>query len=217
MKAEARTYIEKLLSIGTEPLGPHPSFSPELLEPQVLGPELFGMLRQKNGFYAFESALHVFPIGSPDSMSLEEWNSPSLWRDCYGDLAQGLLFFAEDVFQDQFCLSAEGVLRFESECGRTSAVAPSVEEWARKVLDGYRQETGWPLASKWQSENGPLSMGKRLMPKIPFFLGGGYSLDNLWVGEAVEGMRFKGDLALQTKDLPDGAQIRLVVGKKPEQ
>jgi hypothetical protein len=92
-------------------------------------------------------------------------------------------------------------------------MAGSIEEWASKVLNDYRQETGWPFASTWQSANGALPPGKRLMPKIPFFLGGDYHLDNLWVGEAVTGMRSKGDLALQTRDLPSGSQIRLVVGK----
>jgi len=53
------------------------------------------------------------------------------------------------------------------------------------------------------------------MPKTPFFLGGAYSVGNLWAGDAVEGMRFKADLAAQTKDLPDGASVRLVIGKTP--
>jgi hypothetical protein len=174
------------------------------------------MLQRRNGFYAFEAALHVFPVSKVGCMRLEEWNSESLWRDRYGDLTRGLLFFAEDVFQDQFCLSEGGVLRFESEVGRTRPVADTIEEWALKILQDYSQETGWALANKWQAEHGPLRAGKRLMPKIPFFLGGAYALDNLWSGDAVEGMRFKADLALQTKDVPDGSQIRLEIGKKPK-
>jgi hypothetical protein len=53
------------------------------------------------------------------------------------------------------------------------------------------------------------------MPKIPFFLGGSYSMENLWAGDAVEGMRFKADLAIQTKNLPDGSQVRIVLSEKP--
>jgi len=215
MKAVGQSSIERLLSISSDPLADCPPAPPKLLDSYPLGNELFRMLQLKNGFYAFEASLHVFPLSSSDCMSLEEWNSDSLWRGGYGDLAGGLLFFAEDVFQDQFCLSSQGVLRFNSECGTTSAMASSVEEWANKVLQDYRQETGWPLASEWQKAHGPLALGKRLMPKIPFFLGGAYSLDNLWAGEAVAGMRFKADLALKTKDLPEGSKVRLVVGKDP--
>ena len=215
MKAQGTTSVEKLLSISSEPLGPRPTSLTALFESCTLGPELFCMLEQKNGFYAFESALHVFPIASPNCMSLEEWNAPSLWRDGYQDLAGGLLFFSEDVFQDQFCLSSAGVLRFRSETGGTSFCADSIEKWAAAILQDYSRQTRWALASEWQRAHGPLPVGKRLMPKTPFFLGGEYSIDNLWVGDSVEGMRFKGDLAVQTRDVPDGASVRLVVGKPP--
>jgi hypothetical protein len=53
------------------------------------------------------------------------------------------------------------------------------------------------------------------MPKSPFFLGGAYEIENLWAGDAVEGMRFKADVAMQTRNMPDGTQVHLVIGKKP--
>ncbi len=215
MKDADSKAVTKLTSIASEALGSEPSQPYDFLDAHALASELLSMLRQKNGFYAFESALHVFPISSVDCMSLEEWNSDSLWRNAYQDLADGLLFFAEDVFQDQFCLSSSGVVRFEAETGRTEPYAQSIEEWARKVLSHYDVDTGWTLASKWQQENAPLRPGHRLMPKTPFFLGGQFSLDNLWEGDAVEGMRFKASLAIQTRDIPDGQRVRLVVGKPP--
>src|SRR5580698_6157623 len=54
------------------------------------GEELFHMLEQKNGFYAFEYALHVFPLTSDPETGLEGWNAESLWRNEYQDLADGL-------------------------------------------------------------------------------------------------------------------------------
>ena len=65
------------------------------------------------------------------------------------------------------------------------------------------------MAHEWQAKNGPLPSGKRLMPKTPFFLGGEYKVENLWAGSALEGMRFKADLAIQTRDLPEGAKVKL--------
>jgi hypothetical protein len=211
------TALDKLLSISSEPLAPKPEAQAQILEPYPLGPELFHMLECKNGFYAFESALHVFPLKSAVGMSLEEWNADPLWRSGYHDLADGLLFFAGDAFQDQYCLSENGVLRFYAETGTTSFMAGSIEGWAGKVLDDYKGETAWPLASKWQAEHGPLPAGKRLMPKIPFFLGGEYSTENLWAGDAVEGMRFMADLAMQTRDLPNGSSVRINFTRKPTQ
>lgn len=175
------------------------------------------MLQLKNGFYAFETALHVFPITSDldRGIDLEEWNSSSLWREGYQDLAEGLIFFGEDVFQDQFCISSRGILRFSAESGKTVMMANSLERWAEVVLADYKYETGWTTASQWQAEHGSLPNGKRLMPRTPFFLGGQYSLDNLWAGDAVEGMRVKADLAMQTRNLSDGTKIKLQIEKKP--
>lgn len=209
------TPVERLLSISSEPLAPRPKALAKILESCPIGLELFQMLDRKNGFYTFESALHVFPLTSAVGMSLEEWNADSLWRNSYQDLAEGLLFFAEDIFQNQFCLSAHGVLRFFSETGATAVMADSMEGWAENILGDCKAKTAWPLASKWQAENGPLPAGKRLMPKIPFFLGGEYSIENLWAGDPIEGMRFKANLALQTRKLPDGSAVKLIIGKEP--
>jgi hypothetical protein len=164
--------IEKLVSIGSEALGTPLGAMPEFLERWRLGPELFELLKLRNGFYAFESALHVFPITEDSSSGLEGWNAEALWRCEYGECTQGLLFFAEDIFQDQFCLREDGVFRFYAETGETALLAPSIEAWAELILDDYREQTGWPLAHDWQAANGPLPRGKRLMPKIPFVLSG---------------------------------------------
>jgi hypothetical protein len=212
------TNIEELLSISSEPLAPRPSIFPEFIREYALGSELFGMLEQKNGFYAFESALHVFPLTSDPEAGLEAWNAGSLWRNEYQDLTEGLLFFAEDILQDQFCLSQKqsGVHRFQAETGQTIFMTKTVEEWAGVILSNYRTETGWPFVHEWQEKNGVLPLGKRLMPKTPFFLGGEYKIENLWAGNPLEGMRFKADLAMQTRQLPEGAKVKLNIAPKPE-
>lgn len=45
------------------------------------------------------------------------------------------------------------------------------------------------------------------MPKTPFFLGGAYSIENFWAGDAVEGM--------QTRSLPAGTRVRITLAEKP--
>jgi hypothetical protein len=212
------TYTEKLLSVSSEALGSKPSTIPRALREYALGEELFSMLEQKNGFYAFECALHVFPLTADPEAGLEGWNAESLWRSEYEDLAEGLLFFAEDILQDQFCLSKKhrGVFRFHAETGQNGLMAASVEEWAAVILKNDRRETGWPFVHEWQQKNGRLPLGKRLMPKTPFFLGGEYKIENLWAGNPLEGMRLKADLAMQTRHLPEGAKVKLNVSPKPK-
>lgn len=210
--------IDKLISISSESLAAKPGVSPEFLGDYPLGPELFHMLEQRNGFYAFEFALHVFPLTSDPEAGLEGWNAGSLWRNEYEELAEDSLFFAQDILQDQFCLFKKqgGVHRFHAETGQTSFMAESIEKWAGIILANYRTETGWPLVHEWQEKNGPLPLGKRLMPKTPFFLGGEYKIENLWAGNPLEGMRLKADLAMQTRYLQEGAKVKLRVVARPK-
>lgn len=42
-------------------------------------------------------------------------------------------------------------------------------------------------------------------------LGGEFVLDNLYLADAVEGMKLRADIASQIRDLPDGAQIKFSV------
>jgi hypothetical protein len=147
------TSVEKLLSVGSEALAPQLVGMPTWLSDYRLGAELFQMLQKKNGFYAFEAALHVFPLTGDPGSGLEAWNAASLWRTGYKDLAEGLLFFAEDILQDQFCLSIErdGVMRFHAETGKT-AFMPEEERVQYSAMTGQSlyymgemdlKHTGW--------------------------------------------------------------------------
>lgn len=117
-------------------------------------------------------------------------------------------FFAEDVFGGQFCIKDSKVYTFDPETGSLEYLADDIESWVQILLSDYEVLTGYPLAHQWQKQNGQLPAGKRLLPKLPFVLGGEFVLDNLYLADAVEGMRFRADIASQIKDLPDGAQIR---------
>lgn len=207
--------IEKLLSIASDPLAPSGVSLPAALSghEKKRREELEAMLSEKNGFYAFEGALHVFPClpqppqaGWPD---LEAWNEKALWRGWYQEKVDGFLFFAEDVFGGQFAIRGEEIVSFDPESGETETLGANLEEWAAQVLLNYRRLTGYPLAQAWQVVNGPIPKGRRLLPKIPFILGGQYHEANLFAVDAVKGMRYRGELWQQLRDLPDGAQVRL--------
>jgi hypothetical protein len=144
-------------------------------------------------------------------MGLEEWNATDLWRYEYEDLAEGLFFFAEDAFGNQFCLREDGVCSFDVETGECQLIGRSVEDWAHGVLSDYELLTGYPLFHERQVSYGRVPAGSRLLPVVPFVLGGEYSLANLRVAGAVSGMRSRGNLARQIRDLPDGAQIEFKV------
>lgn len=209
--------IEKLLSIASPPLAPvydSASLSDDLLRTSTRKGELLSLLAQKNGFYAFENALHVLPYWPAQSiqgrvMDIQAWNEPALWRGWYQGLLDGLIFFAEDAFGCQFGIRGEEIVSFDPESGEIEAVATSLNDWAGQLLLNYKTVTGQPVARAWQLVNGEIPQGKRLLPKIPFILGGQFDEENLIAADAVEGMRYRAELWLQLRDLPDGAQIRL--------
>ena len=191
-----------------------PALGPRVTDADVPGEWGWGaarLLSGRNGFYAFESALHVFPLGAAVvGHELREWNAPDLWRHAYQDL-DGALFFAEDVFGEQFCLIGTRVCRFTPETGEFEFVADGVEDWAGRVLADSRLVTGHPLGHEWQLAHGPLAPGTRLIPRLPFVLGGAYAVENLIAADSVHGMLARADIAHQIKDLPDGATITLRV------
>lgn len=206
--------VDQLLQISSPPLiaGALPDGIPALERFGRHGAELYELLARRNGFYAFESALHVFPHGCARGvLDLATWNADETWRTEYGELGRDSLFFAEDAFGFQFCLRPEGVCAFDAETGDVSPMAASIEEWASLLLVDFRVRLAHPLAHEWQLANGPLPPGRRLAPKTPFVLGGAFEVGNLYVADQVELMRFRGRLSRQIHDLPDGAQVTIKV------
>ncbi len=174
---------------------------------QALSP-LYEMV---NGGYAFDGALHIFPAHSAEQMDLARWNAMETWRCEYGDLADGLTYFAEDVFGVQFAIGPDGICVFDYETGRREPCASNIHEWAGRIMDDSNVLTGQSIARAWQALHGEIPAGKRLYPKRPFMAGGAYSLENLYAGESIEAMRFRGYVAQQIRDLPEGTAFTFKV------
>jgi hypothetical protein len=200
--------FDKLISIASEPIGSR-------LEPGHMldswgsqGNELAELLRSKNGFYAYESALLVRAMDSDSApVGLLEWNAPTLWKSAYEENLSDTLFFAEDAFGGQYCIRAQAIYSFDPETGLFEAVSDSLRGWVEEVLRDYPFRTGYPLAHAWQMTNGPLAVGTRLIPKTPFVCGGQYDVGNLYVATDLDGMIFRASIANQIRDLPDGTEI----------
>ena len=210
--------LRKLASIGSQSLTkstPHINqmlinLAGERIE------ELYELLEYKNGFYAFESALHVFSsikqnVDIDNVIDIATWNRDNLWRKEYGSLASKYLFFAEDIFGYQFCIRENHVYIFDPEIGDGEKISSTLNEWANYILQDYEALTGFPIAHEWQKQHGKIADGKRLLPKTPFVGGGNFDLENLYEGDAIEGMRARASLARQIHNLPDGTKIVLRV------
>ena len=165
--------IQKLLEIASDSIAP---LDPAHLSPasslDAAGSALTEMLGRKNGFFCFESALHVFPAVTVDaSWGIQDWNDPPLWKQDFKGLADGLFCFAEDIFAHQFHLGGDGVYTFDPETGDREAIASTLTEWAEKTLLDYNVLAGYPLAHQWQEENGVLQPRQRLHAKATVRVG----------------------------------------------
>ncbi|MFJ8831169.1 hypothetical protein [Micromonospora aurantiaca] len=197
MSADA---VDRLAALGSPALGPA---VPTSMIPGPLAP-LYSI---KNGFYAFESALFVRPVGV-GVRSVEWWNGLS-WRQVYVDLGAQLTCFAEDVFGFQFAADESGFYSFDPETAEIELVADSVEGWAQAVLEDIDVMVGYSLAREWQERNGGLQQGFRLAPAVPFALGGKFEAAGMRAKPDGELASFRASVYEQTRDLPDGAQVRL--------
>jgi hypothetical protein len=213
--------LAKLLSISSDSL--LPAWRAE--EEGILalfgrpGAELLDLLGLKNGFFAFESALHVFPLGtSPEVLNLRDWNAPELWSGHYGDLLpRPSLFFAQEVFGDQFYISPDGVWLFRGEHAGCELISDSIAAWADVFIRNWRYYSGYDFGHDWQVTHRPLVEGERLIPKLPFVMGGEYEINNLYAGRIVEAMRFRASFAKQIANLPDGTMVQPQVLNRPDE
>ncbi|KAA5830685.1 DUF6531 domain-containing protein [Saccharopolyspora hirsuta] len=175
--------------------------------------ELAAVLSTRNGFFAFNAGVQVFRAGEPGvGPELQAWNRPDSWKGSYGGLADGLFCFGQDLFGVQFAVrDRRCVVTFDPETGRTTEIGPSLEDWARWLLQDPDQRGCRSFATRWQDENGALAPDQRLVPWRFFVLGGGYDDANLTAKDAVACMRIRGPVAEQVAALPDGAKLQITV------
>ncbi len=121
--------------------------------------DLEDLLNRRNGFYAFESALHVLPWESDGVMDISRWNNAELWKAGYDGAADGLLCFAENAFGDQFCLSELGIIRFDPETTATSLMARRSRSGPQSFskTTGGRRLGQWPMTGKLRTGRCPLA------------------------------------------------------------
>ena len=122
-----------------------------------------------------------------------------------------LIFFAEDVFGNQFAFDNEKVVYFNAETGRATTFANSFVEWLSVILEDPVDTLQLMLFKAWTDMGEHLKPSEHLCPVYPFITKSDPPLKELYRIDSVEDMSYKGNFAYQIKDLPDGAQIKIKV------
>ena len=164
--------------------------------------------RKKNGFYAFNNSLLVRPCTSHSSiLSAFDWNQKKVWKETYQFNLSRILFFAENVFGEQYGICGGRIYFLDPETGSVECISDSLEDWANYILSNIDFTTGRLLGQEWQNANRPLMAAERLLPMRPFVLQGSFLIENLVSKRDVEGMRVRAVLSNKIASLPDGADI----------
>jgi hypothetical protein len=177
--------------------------------PQTFEP-LRPLLGHRNGFWAGYSALHVLPF-DPDvtpNLNISEALAASL---SVFEEAQSAAIFAFDAFGMPFIIRHGKFGHLDYGTGVVEWMGNSAEEWSDAVLSDFRRFSGWPSVEAWQAEHGELPVGTRLFPVRPFVLGGQYETSNLKAVPVADGFGAAAQIYEQTRDLPEGAQVRIVM------
>jgi hypothetical protein len=173
-----------------------------------LPPDLGTLGTPAVGLTRFGGALRLFGPDEASLPALDRWNDEKLWIAEYGALAEGLSFFAEDAFGNQFAWDGAGVVRFTAETGNRQWMSASAASWANLVGDDQDHWLDRWLYDDWVAQNGPLAPSTHLSPKVPFVLGNPWEAADLFAVDRWADMGFKGSIARQLKDMPDGSKVR---------
>jgi hypothetical protein len=184
----------------------------EIRCPLVLDRDHKSLLSQYNGLTAFDGGLRVFGTQSKLLPTLQEWNEQNGWRSAYKELInERLIFFAEDVFGNQFAFDDGRVVYFDVENGRASPFAKSFSEWLSITLEDPVDTLQLMLYRNWLGKGQRLEPSEHLCPVYPFIVKGNPPLEEIYPVKSMEDMMYKGNFAYQIKDVPDGAQIKIRV------
>jgi hypothetical protein len=189
-----------------------PAFDEAALPPGFkLGKTHRELLQRRNGGYFYGGALHVFgACREPVFHSLVQWNEPGLWREPYGDACEGLVFFAEDAFGDQFALDAAGkVYEFRAEQGAAEEIADDFDTWLLIAVEAPDELLGRGTFVRWVTQHGHLPHGSQLQAYPPFIFADDPEQVQLDAVEAVENMQFHAALAVQIAEIPAGARMKV--------
>lgn len=168
------------------------------------------LLRGRNGFWAAQSGLHVLPYDEEVTPNIQLNKQIEEHLNRYPTLNNPIVF-AFDTYGMPFLFDSNGFAQLDYETGTLAPMGRSVEEWAQILIEDFSMFTAYPVAEAWQNENGPIPTGKRLFPARPFIMGGEYAPSNLTAIDIRDGIGAASEMYLQTKDLPDGSEVRIVV------
>ena len=156
-------------------------------------------------------AIRVFGLTGTLLPSVSAWNDPDLWRAAFDGLADGTPFFAENFLGEQYRIVEGEVTRWDPDTCDHELCGADLDGWLARVRADPAGAAPLWMHEEWEATHGALSTQNHLAPRVPYVLGGEYSLDNVRDLDSVTDLRLRATLATRIRDLPDGASIEFDV------
>lgn len=155
-------------------------------------------------------------------MNLHDYLIDQAGHDWSGILAEWHWLLPSDLtvwmvnrFGDIIFVPADGTVHFlDIGAGTTKQLANSREDFYQQVDFGDNADN-WLLISltdKCVAAGLTLQPGQCYSFKVPPVLGGEYAVGNVEISDLVVNYSLLAQINQQTKDLPDGAQVKIVLG-----
>lgn len=203
--------IDRLLA-KIDPLFQCAPFDESALPPGLkLHPTHREILKRRNGGYFWGGALHLLgACREPLWHSLSHWNAPETWTAAYRGAADGLTYFAEDAFGDQFGLEPGGkIFAFRAERGELEEIADDFDQWLLMAVEAPDELLARHVFARWASAHGRLPYGSQLQAYPPFLFVEEDDQAQLEAVDAVENMHFHASLAVQLAEIPEGTRAKI--------
>jgi hypothetical protein len=134
-------------------------------------------------------------------------------------LPQTFTIWLVNRFGDVFIITEDGtVYQLDISGGTLCRVADTRDHFAT-LIDFPQNANNWlmiPLVDQCIKSGMSLQPGQCYGFKIPPLLGGEYELSNIAPVDLAQNYAFLADIWSQTKDVPDGTAVRLIVGPDPK-
>ncbi|QPB41637.1 hypothetical protein [Rodentibacter haemolyticus] len=193
------SYLNKLIKISSKSLYPMYSINEQYIK-------LKDLFSYKNGFVAFEGCLRILPL-----VDIENERTIYSWNKFLNFETKEYIFFGDNVLGDGFCTYKNLFYKYDFESGDLEFMGNTLEDFSKELIINYNYYTGYSIAKQWMETQSVVSFNDVLMPKIPFILGGEYSINNLYMSNIYESIQLKQYIYNKTKESEDGEKIKLTL------
>jgi hypothetical protein len=193
--------------------GPELTNAPILSELSI---EYFELLRERNGFIAFEGGFHLRGVCDvPVWHSLAEaWRGENSLHRLFPSVRETDVPFGEDCMGDQFLLRESEIYRLSGESGDAESLKCSWRQFfERLTADSFELLRLHPLV-QFQRDGGRLEPGQLLSVYPPFVCEESRNGVSLSAIPATERISFLADFARQFASIADGEQCRITVSNE---